>query len=155
MIDSIKVILITHLPKVIEWILRIFTVLMSYVLGVFYEVRMLFHVIVFLIVLDQVLGVCKAIKLKEFDWQIFKRWVWKFIGYFCVMMATFAFEEHLLYDNAIEAHSHFFTKSVTTLIGFQELVSIYVNATKLTGITLFENIINRFRNAVKVNKDEK
>ena len=59
--------------------------------------------------------------------------------YLSAIIATFVFEKLLLESNDI-----FFSKAISSLIGFRELVSVYKNVSEATGKDYIKNAIKRF-----------
>lgn len=125
-----------RLQHIIEWILRTFAA----VIGIFSEAKNLFHAVLFLIVIDQIMGVIRALKLKEFSWKIFNKVYRKVIIYMVVIMATYVYEKFLLGSDSI-----YFTKIISAIIGFQELSSAYLNFAKLTGFKLLDLFLDKIK----------
>ncbi|WP_347839318.1 phage holin family protein [uncultured Draconibacterium sp.] len=121
---------------VIDWILRALSVIVS----LFYDARLVLHAVLFLIIIDQVMGVTYALKLKQFSWKTFNKVYRKVITYMAVILAAFVYERYLLNSEAI-----YFTKIIGALVGFQELSSAYLTFAKMTGINIFEQIIKKIK----------
>ena len=119
-----------------DWMIRVCVVILS----VFTETKELFQAVLFLVMIDQITGMVKALVCKEWNWKRFDRLFIKMIIYPAVIMGTFVLEKYL-----IQTGSLFFTKGIAALIGFRELSSSYNNASKATGLNLFENIMNKFK----------
>lgn len=92
---------------------------------------------------DQFTGVFKALYLKQFTWSKFNRLYVKIILYLTVIMATFIYGEFIL-----QLHSHYFTKGIAAVIGFQELSSSYLNVTAITGKKYIYEYIQKLKNKV-------
>lgn len=121
---------------VLDWILRALSVIVS----LFYDARLVLHAVLFLIIIDQVMGVTYALKLKQFSWKTFNKVYRKVITYMAVILAAFVYERYLLNSEAI-----YFTKIIGALVGFQELSSAYLTFAKMTGINIFEQIIKKIK----------
>lgn len=121
---------------VLDWILRALSVIVS----LFYDARLVLHAVLFLIIIDQVMGVTYALKLKEFSWKTFNKVYRKVITYMAVILAAFVYERYLLNSEAI-----YFTKIIGALVGFQELSSAYLTFAKMTGINIFEQIFKKIK----------
>lgn len=119
-----------------EFVLRIIAIILS----IFYDMRIILHAVLVLILIDQVMGVTYALMKKEFSWQIFNKVYRKTITYMLVIMAAFVYERYLL--NSPEMY---FTKIVGALVGFQEIASVYITFGKMTGIELFKQIFDKIR----------
>lgn len=124
-----------------NWAIDVLVKVIVAILGVFFEGRMLFHIIMFFIFMDQIVGVTRAVALGEFDWKSFKKVYIKIIVYLSVIMSTFVYEKYLMQNASL-----FFTKAVTALVAFRELTSIYNNASKALKSKMFKKLINKFRN---------
>lgn len=107
------------------------------ILMLFEEVRTLLIAVMVLILLDQFTGVYRALYFHIFKWRVFNRFYAKLILYLAVIMGTFVFEEFI-----ITLDSHYFTKGIATVIGFQELASAYLNVTEITGKQYLMDFIN-------------
>ncbi|MBN2661588.1 MAG: phage holin family protein [Tannerellaceae bacterium] len=110
------------------------------VLTLFYDARIVLSAVLFLIVIDQILGVTYAVSKNEFDWSKFKKVYRKVTTYMSVILAAFVYERYLL-----KADNIYFTQIIASLVGFQELSSAYITFAKLTGINLFDNIIKKLK----------
>lgn len=114
--------------------------LITAALTLFYDARLVLSAVLFLICIDQVMGVAYAINQKEFSWQRFKKVYRKVITYMAVILAAFVYERYLLNSEQI-----YFTQIIAALVGFQELSSAYLNFAKMTGIEIFQNILKRIQ----------
>lgn len=119
-----------------NWIIKLCIIFLS----LFTDAKELFQAVLFLVMIDQITGMIKALVCKEWNWKRFDRLFIKMIIYPAVIMGTFVLEKHL-----IQTGSLFFTKGIAALIGFRELSSSYNNASKATGLDLFENIMKKFK----------
>lgn len=120
----------------LEWILRIVTVILS----IFSEARMILHAVLFLILIDQIFGVMYALKNNQFSWKVFNKVYRKVITYILVILAAFVYEKFLLSAEAI-----YFTKVMAALVGFQEISSAYLTFAKMTGVRVFETIFEKLK----------
>jgi phage-related holin len=119
-----------------EAILRLIAIILS----IFYDARIILHAVLFLILIDQVMGVTYALKQKKFSWQIFNKVYRKVITYILVIIAAFVYERYLLLSQEL-----YFTKIIGALVGFQEISSAYLTFAKMTGIRVFETIFDKLR----------
>lgn len=110
------------------------------VLAVFSDARTLLHAVLFLIMIDQVMGVTFAIKDNKFNWHEFNKVYRKVLIYISVILAAFIYERYLLGSDAI-----YFTKIMASLVGFQEISSAYVKFAKMTGIKVFQKIFDKIK----------
>ena len=110
------------------------------VLSIFIDAKLIFHAVLFLIAIDQIFGVAYAIVKKCFKWKIFNKVFLKVLIYMSVIMSTFIYEKYLL--NGVDLY---FTKAIAALVGFRELSSSYMTFAKLTGVEIFETIINKIK----------
>lgn len=109
------------------------------VIAFFAEAKNLFHGVLVLILIDQLTGFLKALINRNFNWKKFNQVFKKVIMYLSAIIATFVFEKLLLESNDI-----FFSKAISSLIGFRELVSVYKNVSEATGKDYIKNAIKRF-----------
>lgn len=109
-------------------------------LALFYDARIVLNSVLFLIVIDQIMGVTYAISTNEFEWAKFKKVYRKVITYMSVILAAFVYERYLL-----RAESIYFTQIIASLVGFQEISSAYIKFTKMTGIEIFEKIFKKMK----------
>ena len=119
-----------------EFMLRIITIILS----IFYDMRLILHAVWVLILIDQIMGVTYALIKKQFNWHTFNKVYRKIITYMLVIMAAFVYERYLLC-----AENMYFTKVVGALVGFQEIASAYLTFGKMTGIKVFETIFNKLK----------
>jgi len=124
------------LQYLFEDILRILFIIFS----IFYDVRIILHSVLFLIFIDQIMGVTCALKERKFNWHIFNKVYRKILIYLLVIMATFVYERYLLCSEEM-----YFTKIIGALVGFQEIASAYFTFAKMTGIKIFENIFDKLK----------
>lgn len=136
MIEIIKGSFDLRFQTILDWILRALSMFIS----LFYDARLVLHAVLFLIIIDQVMGVTYALKLKEFNWKTFNKVYRKVLTYMAVILAAFVYERYLLNSEAI-----YFTKIIGALVGFQELSSAYLTFAKMTGINIFKQIIKKIQ----------
>lgn len=104
----------------------------------FQEIKMVCIGVTFLIIVDQLTGVWKACKTSTFKWSDFNKVYAKLILYLFCIIACFVYEELIL-----ETSVHYFTKGVGAVIGFQELSSIYLNVSVITGTNFLNDYIKK------------
>jgi hypothetical protein len=109
------------------------------ILTIFEDIHLILTGVLILIVFDQFSGVWKAIKLRKFKWSIFSKVYVKLIFYFMCIIATFSLEKLILGSEA-----HYFTKGIASVIGVQELASIYLNTAKIIGKDFIKEYIKHF-----------
>lgn len=119
-----------------DYIAKIFVL----VLSIFIDARLIFHAVLFLIAIDQVMGVTYALVKKCFSLKAFSKVFLKVLLYMSVIMSTFIYEKYLLNNGDL-----YFTKIIAALVGFKELSSSYMKFVQLTGIELFESILNKIK----------
>ena len=119
-----------------ELIVRVFVA----VLAVFSDAKTLLHAVLFLIVIDQVIGVTYALKEKQFCWKVFNKVYRQVLIYIAVILAAFVYERYLLGSDAI-----YFTKIMAALVGFQEVSSSYLTFAKMTGIQVFQKVFDKIK----------
>lgn len=124
----------------IQSLLDVFYRIITALLTLFYDARTVLSAVLFLICVDQVMGVTYAIKQKEFSWKEFKKVYRKVITYMAVILAAFVYERFLLKSGSI-----YFTQIIAALVGFQELSSAYLKFAKLTGIEIIETLIKKLK----------
>lgn len=107
---------------------------------IFEEVDYLLLSVLVLIVIDQITGVWKALKNKEFKWKFFNKVYAKMILYLVVLIATYVYEHFV-----IGVESHYFTKGLAAIIGFQELASTYLNISEITETDFLCNYIKKLK----------
>lgn len=120
----------------VEWLIKMAT----FVLSLFYDARIVLHAVLFLICIDQVMGVTYAISKKKFSWITFKKVFKKIIIYMSAILAAFVYERFLLNSDPI-----YFTKIVAALVGAKEMASAYTKFAKMTGIEIFETIWQKIK----------
>ena len=123
-----------------EYCFDLITKVFVLILSIFIDARLIFHAVLFLIAIDQLMGVAYALAKKCFSWKKFNKVFIKMIIYMSVIMSTFVYEKYLL--NGIDLY---FTKAIAALVGFRELSSSYMTFAKLTGVQLFEQIFNKIK----------
>jgi len=106
----------------------------------FEDVKHLLISVLVLITIDQITGVWRACKKREFKWKIFNKVYAKMILYMIALIAVFIYEHFI-----IGVTSHYFTKGLATIIGFQELSSTYLNISKITGTNILGDYVNKLR----------
>jgi len=114
--------------------------LAAIILSIFYDSRVILHAVLFLIIIDQIMGVTYALKEKKFNWKIFNKVYRKITTYILVIIAAFIYERYLLFSEEL-----YFTKIIGALVGFQEISSAYLTFAKMTGIRVFETIFNKLK----------
>ena len=119
-----------------EFVLRIIAIILS----IFYDMRIILHAVLVLILIDQIMGVTYALVKKKFSWQVFNKVYRKVITYILVIIAAFVYERYLLYSEEL-----YFTKIIGALVGFQEIASAYLTFGKMTGIKVFETIFDKLK----------
>ena len=119
-----------------DYIVKVFVL----VLSIFIDGRVIFHAVLFLIAIDQIMGVTYAVAKNCFSWKVFNKVFLKVLIYMSVIMSTFIYEKYLL--NGADLY---FTKAIAALVGFRELSSSYMTLAKLTGVQLFEQIFNKIK----------
>lgn len=122
--------------RFIDWIISTITV----VLSLFYDARIVLHAVLFLICIDQVMGVTFAWKQKKFSWKKFGQVFPKVIIYMAAILAAFIYERYLLGSTEI-----YFTKIIAALVGAKEISSSYTKFVKMTGIKLFELVLEKIK----------
>jgi len=120
----------------LDWLTKLFVLILS----IFIDARLIFHAVLFLIMIDQIMGITYAIAKKCFSWKAFNKVFLKVLIYMSVIMSTFIYEKYLL--NGVDLY---FTKAIAALVGFRELSSSYMTFAKLTGVQLFEQIFNKIK----------
>jgi len=130
----------TKMQQLIQSLAKFFML----ILLVFQEIKPLLISVLILIAIDQFTGVWKAIYLKEFNWKKFYRLYSKTILYLVVIMSTFLYEEFLVGEV-----NHYGTRGISAIIGFQELSSIYLNITVITGKTYINDFLKTFKKKLK------
>jgi hypothetical protein len=125
-----------RIDNLFDYLAKVFVL----VLSIFIDARLIFHAILFLIVIDQIMGVTYAVVKKCFSLKIFSKVFLKVLLYMSVIMSTFIYEKYLL--NGADLY---FTKIIAALVGFKELSSSYQKFVQLTGIELFESILNKIK----------
>jgi phage-related holin len=108
---------------------------------IFEEVNTILLSVLVLITIDQITGVWKACSLRQFKWKVFSKLYAKIILYMIVLIATFIYETYIIGIN-----SHYFTKGLAAIIGFQELSSTYLNISIITGTDFLSSYLKKFRN---------
>jgi phage-related holin len=119
-----------------EFVLRIIVIILS----IFYDMRIILHAVLVLILIDQIMGVTYALVKKKFSWEVFNKVYRKILTYILVIMAAFIYERYLLYSEQM-----YFTKIIGALVGFQEIASAYLTFGKMTGIKIFEKIFDKIK----------
>jgi|GEM_PF-2378119 len=122
--------------SVIDWFFSTITLILS----LFYDARIVLHAVLFLIVIDQVMGVTYALNKKKFSWKTFSKVFMKIIIYIAAILAAFVYERYLLNSEPI-----YFTKIVAALVGAKEIVSSYTKFAKMTGIEIFQMIWEKIK----------
>ena len=122
--------------EIVNWFLKIATL----VLSLFYDVRIVLHAVLFLIVMDQVMGITYAIHNNEFSWRKFKKVFPKVIMYISAILVAFIYERYLLNSTPI-----YFTKIIAALVGAKEVSSSYIKLSKMTGIKVFETLWEKMK----------
>lgn len=125
-----------RVSNLIENIVRAFV----FILLLFEEIKPILIAVIFLIVVDQVTGLWKALKFKKFSWKTFNNLYTKMILYLTVIIATYVFCEFIL-----ELEEHYFTKGIASVIGFQELSSSYLNVSDITGKKYIKEYCDKIR----------
>lgn len=111
---------------------------LAVIILVFQEIKMVLLGATILIVIDQISGVWKALKKGQFSWKSFSRVYAKLILYLFCIIACFVYEEMIL-----ETHAHYLTKGIGAVIGFQELSSIYLNVSVITGTNFLKEYLQK------------
>lgn len=119
-----------------DFILRVIVVILS----IFYDMRIILHAVLVLILIDQVMGVTYALSKKQFSWHVFNKVYRKVLIYILVIIAAFIYERYLLFSQEM-----YFTKIIGALVGFQEIASAYLTFGKMTGIKVFETIFKKIK----------
>lgn len=119
-----------------DFIARVFVA----ILAVFSDAKTLLHAVLFLILIDQVIGLSFALKQKHFSWKVFNKVYRKVLIYIAVILAAFVYERYLLGSDAI-----YFTKIMASLVGFQEISSAYLTFAKMTGFKVFHQIFDKIK----------
>lgn len=122
--------------RLIDW----FISLISVILSMFYDARVVLHAVLFLICIDQVMGVTFALKNKLFSWGKFNKVFTKVILYIAAILAAFVYERYLLNSQEI-----YFTKIMAALVGAKEVSSSYIKFASMTGIKVFESIFEKIK----------
>lgn len=122
--------------RFIDWLIASISLLLS----LFYDARIVLYAVLFLICIDQVMGVTYAIKQKQFDWDKFNQVFIKVIIYMAAILAAFVYERFLLGSNEI-----YFTKIIAALVGAREVSSSYMKFAKMTGYGIFERIFDKMK----------
>jgi len=118
------------------WVIKICT----FILMIFYDARPVLHAVLFLIVIDQVMGITYALSQKKFSWRTFNKVFKKIIIYIAAILAAFVYERYLLNSEPI-----YFTKIVAALVGAKEMASSYSKLAKMTGIEIFETMWKKIK----------
>lgn len=116
-----------------------FVKMMALIFLIFQEIRMVMIGVTILIIADQISGVWRAFKTSKFEWRKFNRFYTKIILYLICILVFYVYENMIL-----ELPGHYFTKGVGAVIGFQELSSIYLNVSSITGTNFLKNWIKKF-----------
>jgi phage-related holin len=127
-------------PDPVSVLIDFFLKIVVVILATFSEARTILHSILFLILIDQVMGVTLALKMNQFSWKTFNKVYRKVITYMCVVLATFAYERYILNSEGI-----YFTRIMAGIVGFQELSSAYLTFTKMTGFKIIEKFIDKIK----------
>ena len=106
----------------------------------FEDVKHLLISVLVLVTIDQITGVWKACKKKNFKWRIFNKVYAKMILYMLALIAVFIYESFI-----IGITSHYFTKGLSAIIGFQELASSYLNISVITGTNVLGNYVKKLK----------
>lgn len=114
--------------------------LLSLLFSIFYDARIVLHAVLFLIVIDQVVGVAYALKKREFAWKKFNKVFTKVILYIAAICAAFVYERYLLSSEAI-----YFTKIVAALVGAKEISSSYLKFAELMNMNVFREIFDKIK----------
>lgn len=122
--------------SIVDWFFSVVTLLLS----LFYDARIVLHAVLFMIVIDQVMGVMYAITQKKFNWRTFNKVFKKIIIYMAAILAAFVYERYLLNSEPI-----YFTKIVAALVGAKEIASSYTKFAKMTGIEIFETLWKKMK----------
>lgn len=122
--------------SIIDWFFSVVSLLLS----CFYDARIVLHAVLFMIVIDQIMGVTYALNQKKFTWRKFSKVFTKIIIYIAAILAAFVYERYLLDSEPI-----YFTKIVAALVGAKEIASSYTKFAKMTGIEIFETIWQKIK----------
>lgn len=125
--------IITNLIKYAKYVFTLLLVILQ-------EIQLILFALIFLIVANQITGVWKALKNKEWCWQKFKKLYVKLVLYLLCVIVFFVFEEYIL-----QTHSHWLTKGIAAVIGFQEIASTYLNVSIITGTDFLNEYIKKIK----------
>lgn len=111
----------------------------------FEDIKFIVIAMMVLIGFDQITGVWKVIRQHTFEWKKFNRLYTKLILYILALMATYILEKQI-----INTDSYPFTKGLAIIIGSQELISIYINISDITGKKYIKEYVDIVKNKLSL-----
>lgn len=111
----------------------------------FEDIKFIVIAMMVLIGFDQITGVWKVVRQHTFEWKKFNRLYTKLILYILALMATYILEKQIINTDAYP-----FTKGLAIIIGSQELISIYINISDITGKKYIKEYVDTVKNKLSL-----